>query len=115
MKVLDEKTKAQTVFEIDQGSGYAYIMSNKKVADMIGIDEYIARETTEEWELPQDHKSNTLEDLYSIMLVRAKLVQTLKRHARQPSEPQETNHRTGKGNGKTGTEKERRKPVQQEG
>lgn len=68
LKVLDKKTKAHTIYEIEKISGYTYIMANKRVADTIGIGEYIERATSEEWELPEYQKFNNLEDIYTTLL-----------------------------------------------
>lgn len=68
INALDKKTKAQTMFEIQQGNKYTYIISNKKITDKITIVDTYQIESDREWEIPQSYSIKTLEYLYTIML-----------------------------------------------
>ena len=68
IKVLDKKTKAHTIYEIENESRYYYIMTNKRVSGNIGVGEYVVKESLQEWEFQQQKKIITLEDIYTILL-----------------------------------------------
>lgn len=68
LKVLDKKTKAHTIYEIENESRYYYIMTNKRVSGNIGVGEYVVKESLQEWEFQQQKKVITLDDIYTILL-----------------------------------------------
>ena len=75
IKVLDRYTTPQTVFEVDDGEGYTYVMALKK-AKPRRMGEYHQVHSPTEWYFIPNPKFKDMADLYSTFIA---LVQNIKK------------------------------------